>query len=70
MAQSDSQRSRPARACSPASSLTLRRQRLRREHGYLLARCSDGNFVFEPEARFDDGNLARGLLAQGCNTAR
>jgi hypothetical protein len=41
-----------------------------KKHGYLLARCSDGNFVFEPEVEFDDGNLARGLLAQGCNTAR
>jgi hypothetical protein len=38
-------------------------------HAYLLAKCSDGNFVFEPEVEFEDGNLARGLLAQGCNTA-
>jgi hypothetical protein len=53
--------------------LTLRRQVTTasgKKHGYLLARCSDGNFVFEPEVEFDDGNLARGLLAQGCNTAR
>jgi hypothetical protein len=53
--------------------LTLRRQVATasgKKHGYLLARCSDGNFVFEPEVEFDDGNLARGLLAQGCNTAR
>jgi hypothetical protein len=53
--------------------LTLRRQvgtTAGRKHGYLLARCSDGNFVFEPEVEFIDGNLARGLLAQGCNTAR
>jgi len=40
------------------------------KHGYLLARCSDGNFVFEPEVEFSDGNLARGLLAQGCNATR
>jgi hypothetical protein len=53
--------------------LTLRRQvatAAGKKHGYLLARCSDGNFVFEPEVEFDDGNLARGLLAQGCNTTR
>ncbi len=53
--------------------LTLRRQVATasgKKHGYLLARCSDGNFVFEPEVEFDDGNLARGLLAQGCNAAR
>lgn len=40
------------------------------KHGYLLARCSDGNFVFEPEVEFLDGNLARGTLAQGCQTRR
>ena len=34
------------------------------------ARCSDGNFVFEPEVEFADGNIARGLLAEGCNPAR
>lgn len=39
-------------------------------HGYLLARCSDGNLVFEPEVEFLDGDLARGTLAQGCHTAR
>jgi hypothetical protein len=53
--------------------LTMRRQVATtdgKRHGYLLARCSDGNFVFEPEVEFDDGNLARGLLAQGCKTAR
>jgi hypothetical protein len=53
--------------------LTLRRQVATasgKKHGYLLARCSDGNFVFEPEVEFNDGNLARGLLAQGCNTSR
>jgi hypothetical protein len=53
--------------------LTMRRQVATvagGKHGYLLARCSDGNFVFEPEVEFEDGNLARGLLAQGCNTAR
>jgi hypothetical protein len=53
--------------------LTLRRQVATTaggKHGYLLARCSDGNFVFEPEVEFIDGNLARGLLAQGCHTAR
>jgi hypothetical protein len=53
--------------------LTLRRQvttAAGQKHGYLLARCSDGNFVFEPEVEFDDGNLARGLLAPGCNAAR
>lgn len=52
--------------------LTLRKRVVTasgKKHGYLLARCSDGNFVFEPEVEFDDGNLARGLLAQGCNTA-
>jgi hypothetical protein len=38
-------------------------------HGYLLARCSDGNLVFEPEVEFDDGNFARGLLAEGCDPA-
>jgi len=51
--------------------LTLRRQvptTTGGRHGYLLARCSDGNFVFEPEVEFLDGDLARGLLAQGCNT--
>jgi hypothetical protein len=37
-----------------------------KKHGYLLARCSDGNFVFEPEVEFEDGSLARGLLAFGC----
>jgi hypothetical protein len=53
--------------------LTLRRQVATTaggRHGYLLARCSDGNFVFEPEVEFLDGDLARGTLAQGCNTAR
>jgi hypothetical protein len=39
-------------------------------HGYLLARCSDGNFVFEPEVEFLGGDLARGTLAQGCHPAR
>jgi hypothetical protein len=39
-------------------------------HGYVLARCSDGNLVFEPEVEFDGGSLARGLLAQGCGTRR
>jgi hypothetical protein len=38
-------------------------------HGYLLANCSDGNLVFEPEASFSDGGLARGLLALGCTPA-
>ena len=38
-------------------------------HGYLLARCSDGNFIFEPEVEFADGNVARGMLAEGCNPA-
>jgi len=50
--------------------LTIRRQvptASGKKHGYLLAKCSDGNFVFEPEVQFDDGNLARGLLAQGCD---
>jgi len=53
--------------------LTLRRQVATTtggRHGYLLARCSDGNFVFEPEVEFLDGDLARGTLAQGCHTAR
>jgi hypothetical protein len=36
------------------------------KHGYLLARCSDGNFIFEPEVEFEDGSGARGLLAIGC----
>jgi hypothetical protein len=52
--------------------LTLRRQVATNgggKHGYLLARCSDGNFVFEPEVEFIDGTLARGLLAEGCKTA-
>jgi hypothetical protein len=56
-----------------AFDLTLRRKvatTAGAKHGYLLARCSDGNLVFEPEVQFDDGNLARGLLAQGCGTAR
>ena len=38
--------------------LTLRRQvttAAGKKHDYLLARCSDGNFVFEPEVEFDDG---------------
>jgi hypothetical protein len=39
------------------------------KHGYLLANCSDGNLVFEPEASFSDGGLARGLLALGCTPA-
>jgi hypothetical protein len=39
------------------------------KHGYLLAKCSDGNLVFEPEASFADGGLARGLLALGCTPA-
>jgi hypothetical protein len=53
--------------------LTLRRQVATTaggRHGYLLARCSDGNFVFEPEVEFLDGDLARGTLVQGCHTAR
>jgi len=53
--------------------LTIRREVATvagKRHGYLLAKCSDGNFVFEPEVEFDDGNLARGLLAQGCDAAR
>jgi hypothetical protein len=53
--------------------LTLRRQVATTaggRHGYLLARCSDGNFVFEPEVEFLDGDLARGTLAQGCHPAR
>lgn len=51
--------------------LTLRRQvstAAGGKHGYLLAKCSDGNFVFEPQVEFSDGNMAKGLLAQGCNT--
>jgi hypothetical protein len=39
------------------------------KHGYLLANCTDGNLVFEPEASFADGGLARGLLALGCTPA-
>jgi hypothetical protein len=39
-------------------------------HGYLLARCSDGNLVFEPEVEFESGARARGLLAQGCDARR
>jgi hypothetical protein len=38
-----------------------------RKHGYLTGRCSDGNFVFEPTVEFEDGNLARGVLALGCD---
>ena len=37
-----------------------------KKHGYLLAKCSDGNFVFEPEVEFEEGSGARGLLAFGC----
>jgi hypothetical protein len=37
-----------------------------KKHGYLLGRCSDGNFIFEPEVEFEDGSGARGLLAIGC----
>jgi hypothetical protein len=36
------------------------------QHGYLNARCSDGNFVFEPEVVLEGGDLARGTLAFGC----
>jgi len=53
--------------------LTMRRQVTSvagGRQGYLLARCSDGNLVFEPEVEFDGGTLARGLLAQGCGTRR
>lgn len=49
--------------------LSLRRQVATtrgKKRGYLLAKCSDGNFVFEPEVEFEDGSGARGLLAFGC----
>jgi hypothetical protein len=36
------------------------------EHGYLLARCSDGTLVFEPEVEFATGDRARGVLAHSC----
>jgi hypothetical protein len=39
-------------------------------HGYLLARCTDGNLIFEPEVEFDNGDFAQGLLAEGCDSAR
>lgn len=38
-----------------------------KKHGYLTGRCPDGNFVFEPTVEFEDGNLARGVLALGCD---
>lgn len=53
--------------------LSLRRQVATtggKKHGYLLAKCSDGNFVFEPEVEFEDGSGARGLLAFGCTPKR
>jgi hypothetical protein len=37
-------------------------------HGYLEARCGDGNFLFEPSVELEDGDLARGTLAFGCST--
>lgn len=40
------------------------------KHGYLMARCADGNLVFEPEVEFESGNSARGLLALGCDGRR
>ena len=40
------------------------------KHGYLMARCADGNLVFEPEVEFESGNSARGVLAQGCDRRR
>jgi hypothetical protein len=52
-----------------AFDLSLRRQVATtggKKHGYLLGRCSDGNFVFAPEVEFDDGSGANGLLAFGC----
>lgn len=52
-----------------AVDLTFRRQVAAGEgkkHGYLLARCSDGNFVFAPKVEFEDGSGANGLLAFGC----
>jgi hypothetical protein len=39
-----------------------------RRHGYLLARCADGNLVFEPEVEFEGGSRARGVLAQSCRS--
>lgn len=36
------------------------------KHGYLLAKCSDGNFVFEPGVEFEGGAFARGTLVSGC----
>jgi hypothetical protein len=40
------------------------------KHGYLMARCADGNLVFEPEVEFESGSRARGVLAQGCDRRR
>jgi hypothetical protein len=53
--------------------LTMRRQVATvagGRHGYLLARCADGNLVFEPEVEFEGGDSARGVLAQGCGRRR
>ena len=64
----DSRRSPPAAARSPRFDLSLRRQVATTaggKHGYLLAKCSDGNFVFEPEVEFDDGSCARGCSPSG-----
>jgi hypothetical protein len=54
-----------------ALELSLRRQVTAngKKHGYLMAKCSDGNFVFEPEVEFEDGSGARGVLAFGCTPA-
>jgi hypothetical protein len=37
-----------------------------RKHGYLMAKCTDSNIVFEAEVTFVDGNLARGTLVRSC----
>jgi hypothetical protein len=37
-----------------------------RKHGYLMAKCTDSNIVFEAEVTFVDGNFARGTLVRPC----
>jgi hypothetical protein len=37
-----------------------------RKHGYLMAKCTDSNIVFDAEVTFVDGNLARGTLVRPC----
>jgi hypothetical protein len=37
-----------------------------KQHGYLLAKCSDGHFDAEAEAVFTDGSRAKGKIVRAC----